>query len=191
MEQKRDEQSRPGLIRRFILPALIILSIIWSMVGESILRQTSEYLITSDSLEQADAIVVLGGIASSRTIAAADLYTEGYAPYIVLTPEEWHSGKTYDILKSLKINNIDSYEFSREVAVKLGVPVEAILVVDSRANSTRTRGQGTEAVYPGKSDQIHHRGLVRHPHYTDGYHLQLDIRWSDPGSYGSDQIRRI
>mgnify|MGYP001419758134 CR=1 FL=1 len=115
MEQKRDEQSRPGLIRRFILPALIILSIIWSMVGESILRQTADYLITSHPLEPADAIVVLGGIAAGRAIEAADLYTEGYAPYIILTPEEWHSGKTYDILKSLKINNIDSYEFSRDL----------------------------------------------------------------------------
>ena len=142
MEQNSDEQSRPGLIRRFILPSLIILGVIWSMAGESIRRQTAEYLITSDSLEPADAIVVLGGIAAERAIEAADLYTEGYAPYIVLTPEEWHSGKTYDILKSLEIKSIESYEFSREVAVKLGVPVEAILVVDSRANSTRSEARG-------------------------------------------------
>ncbi len=115
MDQNSDEQSGRGVIRRFILPALIILGLTWSMAGESILRQTAEYLITSESLEPADAIVVLGGIAADRAIEAAHLYMEGYAPYIVLTPEEWQSGKTYDILKSLEIKNIDSYEFSRDL----------------------------------------------------------------------------
>ena len=59
MHQSSDEQRRSiaTIIRSYILPALIILSLIWSLTGQYVLQQTAEYLITSDPLEPVDAIV--------------------------------------------------------------------------------------------------------------------------------------
>lgn len=42
-------------------------------------------IVHADRLDQADAIVILGGGSVGRAVTAADLYADGYAPTVVLT----------------------------------------------------------------------------------------------------------
>ncbi|CCO24894.1 YdcF family protein [Maridesulfovibrio hydrothermalis] len=72
-----------------------------------------------DTLEKADAIVVLGG-QYFRPIYAAELYNEGYAPKVlasrpVVMPEE-------KIIRALGINSPYQWEIYRDILLRKGVP---------------------------------------------------------------------
>ncbi len=49
----------------------------------SILRSFGEYLVVEDTLQTAEAIVVLNGGAPLRVLEAARLYKDGWAPKII------------------------------------------------------------------------------------------------------------
>lgn len=75
----------------------------------------------SDSPEKSDVIIMLGGEGEERMAEAAELYKEGYAPYVLITP----------VIEEGRFNQ--SIEFAEE----LGIPEEAI-ITENEATSTYT-----------------------------------------------------
>lgn len=129
--------KRPALVFSFLLMLLTVgLAFLYR---ESILIGMGEYLITKDSLEKADAIVVLSGSVPDRILEAVDIYEQGYAPLIVLTKEEEREG--YERLLRLGIKIPEGHELNEMIARKLGVPGSSITIVDGRADSTYTEAQ--------------------------------------------------
>jgi uncharacterized SAM-binding protein YcdF (DUF218 family) len=100
----------------------------------TILESVGQYLITEDPLEKADAIILLGGSVPDRTLEAIDIYKGGYAPLIVFTMGPKPEG--YDELISLGIKLPEGHDFSKLIAIKLGVPESDLVTIEKRADST-------------------------------------------------------
>jgi len=102
--------------------------------------QVGHFLTNEDPLQKADAIVVLAGTSMDRPLEAADLFKEGYAPRIVLThrmPEA-----SYETLAARGVIVPAEANEQREILVRLGVPVNAIVlplrVHDNTAQEAQT-----------------------------------------------------
>ncbi len=105
--------------------------------GRFLARQAAYYLISTDVLAPADAIVVLGAYATDRMMTAVDLYQQGYAPYIVLSTEERPSTTVFDKMAEMGVVIPETHDISLSIATQRGLPPSAVLIAESRANSTR------------------------------------------------------
>jgi uncharacterized SAM-binding protein YcdF (DUF218 family) len=76
------------------------------------------FLVVTDALPHADAIVVLGGDAPHRARHAVDLFNQGYAPLVVF------SGGTLQDVGLACSSSLLSLEAARE----LGLPGDAVLI---------------------------------------------------------------
>ena len=100
------------------------------------LRAIGRYLVTEDHLQKAGAIAVLagdGGVA--RTLEAARLYQDGYAPRVVLTHQIMPKG--YEALARLGVTVPEERDIQWIVLKAMRVPPAAVLQVKQRANSTQ------------------------------------------------------
>ena len=104
------------------------------------------YLHHEDPLQKADAIFVLGGARVERWLEAYDLYREGYAPLIVLSPERAEPAET--LLRTRGIPFPSTPELQHTALLALGVPASAVWApggwVDNtaqEANLLRTTAQ--------------------------------------------------
>lgn len=99
-----------------------------------LLEGAGRFLIEEDAPQRADAIVVLSGSFPDRILEAVALYEDKYAPLVVLCREPENAA-----LSRLKARGVDMrpvYERNRFVAESLGVPPDAIYVVDRSGGST-------------------------------------------------------
>lgn len=98
------------------------------------------YLITSDPLTHADAIVVLsGGSDLERVDEAARLVKKRYAPVIILTETE----KTW---KELETGSSHSTLLKVQEAQAAGIPPNQILVTKGKATSTADEAQNIQTL---------------------------------------------
>jgi uncharacterized SAM-binding protein YcdF (DUF218 family) len=107
---KRKTQKTLGAIL-IVIAVIVTLQQVW-------LPWLGYALVTNDPLQQADAIIVLGGGNGDRERTGARLYKEGYAPLVVTTGEP---------LKIPSIDDTPFAKFSADYLKKLGVPETAIL----------------------------------------------------------------
>jgi uncharacterized SAM-binding protein YcdF (DUF218 family) len=92
------------------------------------------FLDDEDPLERADVIMVLAGTRIERWLEAVDLYKEGWAPRLVMSP-----GPVARIEEQLRARGV-SYpregELAREATIALGVPADAVTVLPSGVDNT-------------------------------------------------------
>lgn len=98
--------------------AVIIICIILMLIVTSVIDSFNHS--ETDRPQKADVIIMLGGGDKGRMEKAAELYHEGYADYVIITPE-----------------SADIYPQSTEFAVELGIPEDAI-IEEYEATSTYT-----------------------------------------------------
>jgi uncharacterized SAM-binding protein YcdF (DUF218 family) len=91
-------------------------------------------LVVADSLENAQAIVVLGGGLPFRAMEAADLYRQGWAPQVWITCTKPTAQET--ALLQLGVLPIKEETYNRQVLERLGVPSGAILLLDRGVRNT-------------------------------------------------------
>ena len=118
--------------RRVALGLAILLAL--AIAALPFLRAAGRFLVEDDPLRHADAIVVLAGSYPDRILEAAALFREGWAPRIILCREPDNSG--FRKLLDLGVRVPRPFELNRTVAEQLGVPSDAIAVLDRPANST-------------------------------------------------------
>lgn len=107
------------------VPFLIILALVVPRAGA--------WLVVSDPLVKADAIIVLGGTMYERQLEAIDLLNGGWAPRIYLFREiaDWGERE----LMARGVPYLRPIDVQIDAMLKLGVPRDAIHVLD-QANST-------------------------------------------------------
>lgn len=102
---------------------LVALGLLLSL-GAFLFLGIGRWLVVSDSLERADAIVVFSGHLPFRAMEAAQIYRQGYAPEIWLTrptlPEEEKA------LARLRVSVTGEEAYNERVLLRLGVPKTAI-----------------------------------------------------------------
>ena len=99
-----------------------------------ILREVAAFLIIEDSLEPAAAIVALGGDPPFREMEAAKLYRAGWASRVVIVRAARR--EELKALQNMGIEVGETWELSREVLIRQGVPASAILVPKDEAVGT-------------------------------------------------------
>jgi uncharacterized SAM-binding protein YcdF (DUF218 family) len=125
---------KPKHILRNVLSAaavLLLLVILAFAFRSQILTGIADYLIVSDRLQPADAIVLLNSDVNTRPFRASALYQQGLAPVIVIARSE--STPTVDL--GLVPNDTD---ISVGVMEKQGVPADKIIVLPFPGGVTST-----------------------------------------------------
>ena len=92
------------------------------------------YLQHEDPLQKADAIFVLSGTRTERPLEAVDLYREGHAPLIVLSPGRPEPSEI--LLRERGIRFPSEVELEREALVQLGIPEAAISATNGYVDNT-------------------------------------------------------
>lgn len=140
--------DRPGLIRRargclvslaVLLASVAVLGFVAYQLSAPLLAYVGGLLVHEDPLAPADAIAVLGGGGLDRDLEAADLFSAGYAPIVLLTrtPER-------PVVAELRSRGLDvSTELESRVRDlgEFGVPAEAITVLEREVESTQAEAE--------------------------------------------------
>lgn len=117
--------------------------------GPYLLAGVGRYLITRDTLVQADLAVVLPGELFLSVPEAARIYHEGLTPRILLLNEPRPRGQE-DLLR-MGIRYPDSLEASLQLLATLRVPRQAILTVPDRVESLQAEVDAVSRVLAGRS----------------------------------------
>ena len=140
--------DRPGLVRRArgclvamaaALAVVSVLGFVTYQLRAPLLTAVGGLLYHEDPLEPADAIAVLGGGGLDRDVEAADLFTAGYAPVVLLTrtPE-------LPVLAELQARGLDvstDLELRLGYLEALGVPLEATTVLQRVVESSQAEAE--------------------------------------------------
>jgi uncharacterized SAM-binding protein YcdF (DUF218 family) len=111
-----------------VLLACAALAAVW------LLFYGGRYLQHEDPLQKSDAIFVLAGTRAERPLEAVDLYKEGYAPIVVLSPGRPEASEL--LLRQRGIRFPSEVELERDALVQLGVPQTAILATTGYVDNT-------------------------------------------------------
>lgn len=118
--------------------------------------------IVDDPPTRADAIVVLGGGLEYRPFAAARLYTNGFAPKILIAQPELPPTAQMGL-------TVPEFQIAREVLLQLGVPESAIEMIGTNVTSTRDEAFAVREW----AEQNHARSIIIP---TDDFHT-CRARW--------------
>ncbi|MBI2828728.1 MAG: YdcF family protein [Acidobacteria bacterium] len=148
-----------GKLRRTLLAASLILLAL-SAYG---FVELGAFLAREDTLQKADAILVLSGTPMRRPLEAADLYIEGFGSRIVLTRQTPEGGERALVERGVPF--LEDVARARDAFIQLGIPAEAILVPDRIHDST-----AAEAITLRELAERHgwHRVIV----VSSKYHLR-------------------
>jgi uncharacterized SAM-binding protein YcdF (DUF218 family) len=135
---------------------LALLVLVWVLRVE-VLKASGQYLVKEDIAEKADVIVVLGGDSGGvRALKGCELLKQG------LAPEVWLSG-------SASYFGVSESQMAREFLGKQGCPIEKLVALDNRVDSTRD-----EAIAIGK--QMRAKGLRSYILVTSNFHTRRSGR---------------
>ncbi len=99
------------------------------------------YLITEDTVQPADAIVVLAGTRGSRWLEALHLYQDGTAPAIVLSSDRLEAAEF--VLQGRGVSLPRESDLVRDAMIQLGVPPGAVEVFRSSVDNTAQEAAAT------------------------------------------------
>ncbi len=121
--------------RKFLYCILLLLvaSALLFTLREPILSEVGNFLVVSDSLDKADVIEVL----SAQTVRyqkAAELFSQGWAPRIVITKGVYPH--RVEQLKLYGISELESYEKAAAILRFLKIPESEIEIIDGYNKST-------------------------------------------------------
>lgn len=121
------------------------------------------FLVKQDQLQKADVIFVLGGTRVERWLEAVDLYKEGWAPRIVLSP-----GLTEPAEAGLRARGVmypREGDLARDGAIALGVPAGIVSVLAEDVDNTAAEAVALSRLL--SADQARRVIVV-----TSGYHTR-------------------
>ncbi|MGH9203256.1 MAG: YdcF family protein [Vicinamibacterales bacterium] len=111
-----------------------ILLLLGLLIALPVGPRLGSWLIREDPLSKADVIYVLGGTRMERPLEGADLYKEGWAPFILLSRQPGDGGEF-----ALKVRGVvfpTEADLQRSALAGMGIPIEAIDILDEEQNST-------------------------------------------------------
>jgi len=155
---QRAAGPRPPILRivQLFLAAVVVGVLVFLAFAGLFLRQ-------SDELQHADLIMVLGGARVERWLEAVDLYKEGWAPAIVMSP-----GIVSPLEVELQAKGVRyprEGDLARDAVLSLGDPASAVTVLPGGVDNTAAEAAALRRAYPPGSV---HRVIV----VTSSYHLR-------------------
>ena len=131
--------------------------------GMLFLPFAGRFLARSDRLEKADLIVVLGGARIERWLEAVDLYKEGWAPRLLISPGQISPIETSLLARGVRYPR--EGDLARDAAVAMGIPAGAIVLPPGGVDNTAAEAAMVrKAVSPESTRRV----IV----VTSSYHLR-------------------
>jgi uncharacterized SAM-binding protein YcdF (DUF218 family) len=153
--EEKNKTSQGGCLKTlgtgFGLMVVILVAVLGGFI---LLRAAGAYLVYSDELEPASAIVVLSGGTETRMNEALQLYKEGYGKVIILT-ETGQQTEGYDYLNSFDM---------RIQLMNNGVPNGNIIITDLSVNTTVDEAVAVRDLL--KNRQYNSAIVVTDPYHT-------------------------
>lgn len=125
------KKSRLPLILLFSFLLLLLILFLFRL---PLLQALGEYLVTQDSVEEAQIVVILQGSLPDRILHGISLYQRGYAQRVVMVRS--HDFSCYDLMEEYGLELPGNVDLNHQVAVQLGVPQEDIIILPGKADST-------------------------------------------------------
>jgi uncharacterized SAM-binding protein YcdF (DUF218 family) len=125
---------KPRRTRRVLVRAIAGLPVAAFLGTLAFLPFAGRYLVVSEPLERSDGIVVLAGGRAERWLEAVDLYREGWAPKIALSPGRLERTEKLLIERGVKFPT--DAQVARDVMTQLNVDPAAILVFAENVDNT-------------------------------------------------------
>lgn len=163
-------------MKRFLIRGAVIAAVL-ALIGIYPLMRVGAWLVREDPLQQADAIVVLGGTMYERQLEGVDLFKAGYAPrvYVLREIQDW--GEVELMKRGVRYLRIVDVQI--DAMVRLGVPRNAIGILDP-ANST---AQEADYVHSLVTEQRLSRVIVvTSKQHTRRARLVMNRRMRDTGA---------
>jgi uncharacterized SAM-binding protein YcdF (DUF218 family) len=91
-----------------------------------------QWLVVQDPLAHADVAVILSGRLPDRALEAAQLYRDGYADQVWISPPT----SPAETLAAMKIHYLGEDFYNEKVLLAWGVPLEAIRILDRPSANT-------------------------------------------------------
>lgn len=92
------------------------------------------FLVYEDPLKHSDAIFVLAGARAERWLEAVDLYHDGVAPRIVLSPGRLEEAEM--ALRARHITFPSDADLARNAILQMHVPADAVSIADGSLDNT-------------------------------------------------------
>jgi uncharacterized SAM-binding protein YcdF (DUF218 family) len=121
-------------LRTVVRWTILVLFLVGAAGAAWLLVYGGRYLQHEDPLVKADAIFVLAGTRLERPLEAVDLYKEGFAPLIVLSPGRPEPGEY--LLEQRGIEFPTEAELQRTALIKSGVPEAAVAATIGYVDNT-------------------------------------------------------
>ena len=124
------------------------------------------FLIIDRPIQKADALVVLAGAQVDRWLESVDLYREGYAPQILLSPG--YEDPLGDQLRAQGIRFPRQIDVQRDAMLQLGIPPAAIETMPRGYDNTADEAAGVRTIAQA-------RGWRRVIVVTSKYHTRRSL----------------
>ncbi len=131
-----------GPLRRLVARAVVLLVVLLVFAAAWFVPRAGRFLIVEDPLAKSDAIVVMAGSRAERWLEAVDLYRDGWAPRIVLSPG--HVEPAEALLRERGIRFPSDADLARDAMIQLHVPANAVSILPFDLDNT---AQEAEAVH--------------------------------------------
>ena len=123
------EDVRQRRKSRLVIPTSIL--VVAVSVSLMLLVDLESYLVVSEPLPKADAIVVMAGGPDVRLPSVADMYKKGVAPQVLLTNDGIFASWSQKHQRNLYL-----VEWAREDLLEIGVPENTITLLHYTASGT-------------------------------------------------------
>lgn len=155
--------GRAAGLRPLIVRVVTMVTAAVALAAVLFLPFAGRLLARADPLQHADLIMVLGGARIERWLEAVDLYKEGWAPAIVISP-----GQVSPLEIGLHARGVRyprEGDLARDAVVALGVPADRVVVLPNGVDNTAAEAALLRRTYPPGT--IHRLIVV-----TSAYHVR-------------------
>ena len=129
MQTDRNPSRCGRLILIWLAGIALVGAVAWIARGPLLITVAQWWIVSSEPLVPADAVVVLGGGIDTRPFAAAEFYHKGLTRRILVSDVRLSRSERLGILPSQR-------EFNQRVLMQLGVPEDAIEALGSANRNT-------------------------------------------------------
>lgn len=119
-------------------------------MNQRVIHEITDFIFMDDSPQKCDLILVPGSAISAPVERAAELYRQGFAPYVM------PSGKFFHLLNRFPAGEIDNpryygeyqteFDYMKHILMENGVPEGAILREDRATNTVQNGQFSAEAI---------------------------------------------
>lgn len=121
-------------IRTVFRRSLFVIALITVLLLALFVLYGGRFLQHEDPLQKADAIFVLAGTRAERALEAVDLYKEGWAPVLILSPGRLEPAEALLLERGIRFPR--EVDLLRDAIVQLGVPPAAVLPTQGYVDNT-------------------------------------------------------